>query len=424
MKQSRFLILQATLFGVTVGTALVDNATMYENPSLAYEDDRATPTVSRHRVLRRHLQGHPAFAVGALGNVGMPVPHNPGIFAHFAGAAGAVALGFLEANKGADLFSHQGSSSPPEFGAALTWAGDMHFSLDGGAHVRLQQTYDDLVVQGGNILVHTDGAGNVVAVNGEYVDCNEQVQMLHEGNELLLPELAFSQALKLAGMDETIISQTEPEITLVVGEDLTCCLAYQSTVDYWETDVLTNTKVQKQDILYTEATQGRFCAREPLVMGNHFRKRTDARRFQPLHDSQARRILSSENSTGTKAWDDDHVDNDDANTDLLARISTYFCRPSSEEPDPTMADCELVSNSPTPISSGELSVDSAHNYALATFNYYWHFHGLNSLDGNGYELISFVLSDEFKLANGTRAQQEDLSHRIFISVLTHSFFIL
>ena len=417
MKKSRFRILQGALFGATAAAAWADDVSFHDNSSPEDESSRAIPTVSRHRVLRRHLQGHLAFVVGALGNVGMPVPDNPGIFANFADAAGAVALDFLNAdNNGAELFSYQSLTSRLDnYGAALAWTGDMRFSMDGGAHVRFQQTYNDLFVQGGNLLVHTDAAGNVVAVNGEYVDCKEQIKMLHQANDLLKPDVALARGLKFAGMGEAVISQTEPEMTLVVGEDLTCCLAYQSTVDYWEMDVVTNTKVQNQDILYADATQGRFCAREPLVMGSYFRKRMDARSSQSSPVSRAHRMLSPENNTETN--DDGNSDGD---TEVLAKIATYFCTPSTEDRDPGTAVCELVSNSSTPISTGDLSVDSAHNYALATFNYYWYFHGLNSLDGNGYELISLVLSEEFELANGMLTHKEDnFCCRISFSLLTN-----
>ena len=84
-------------------------------------------------------------------------------------------------------------------------------------------------------------------------------------------------------------------------------------------------------------------------------------------------------------------------------IETYYCIPATNDTEtpPRTGNCTLISNAPTDISTGNLAIDSAHNYALATFRYFWIYHGLNSLDGQGYKLVSYVLSDDFELANGT-----------------------
>lgn len=410
MTESRFRVLQGVLFAAAATAAVfteTDAAFEFETPTAAPLDEEAKgiPTVPRHRVLRRHLQGQPAFVVGALGNVGMEVPEDSAHFDAYADAAAKAALGLLRPTEGErdGLFFQANYASSSSATGGLTWTGDLRRSDDGGAHVRLQQTYGDRVVQGGNIMVHTDAAGNMMAVNGEYVDCVEQMKLLNQQNELLPPSTAISQGLKFAGIDESVVSQTQPELDLVVGEDLSCCLAYQSTVVYWDMDDVTNSKLEKRDILYADATRGRLCAREPLVLGHAFRGSMTTRRSVQLSPlSRIQKSLSQGNTTGSNA--SEQSVEDDGGTAPLAQIATYLCAPLTGYPErdpPARGECRLISNSSTPISTGDLALDSAHNYALATFDYYWYFHGLNSLDGNGYELISYVLNDEFDLANGT-----------------------
>ncbi len=55
--------------------------------------------------------------------------------------------------------------------------------------------------------------------------------------------------------------------------------------------------------------------------------------------------------------------------------------------------CSLVSTSPNPISTGDPAIDDAHNYAIATYDYYWNNHGRDSIDDNGMTLISRVHYD-------------------------------
>jgi Zn-dependent metalloprotease len=59
-------------------------------------------------------------------------------------------------------------------------------------------------------------------------------------------------------------------------------------------------------------------------------------------------------------------------------------------------DCEIgtsytfivVTSSSSPIDTGDAVVDAAHNYALATYKYYWNNFGRDSIDDNGLPLIS------------------------------------
>jgi hypothetical protein len=93
----------------------------------------------------------------------------------------------------------------------------------------------------------------------------------------------------------------------------------------------------------------------------------------------------------------------DGETDPKASITTYYCVPSGNMSSvpPQREDCGLISNSPYPINTGNFPVDCAHNFAYATFRYFWEHHQRNSLDNHGFPLVSYVLSEDYKLANGT-----------------------
>lgn len=406
-------------------------AALFLAPTIVAVDDHDVPWVPRHAVLRRHLQGPPAFVVGALGNVGMPVPDNKDDSANdeddnkamqqFTEALASRALDFFRGQDDDDkafLFDDKKKKKENTFmqqqqqhkcvHETLQWTGEFRRSRDGGAHARFQQYFDDLPVQGGNLVVHTDGVGNMVAVNGEYVDCR---QVLSCTTTKLLPDDALSVALVSAGIPaDDIFSQTAPTLALVVSNDLSCCLAYQSNVAYWGEDEENGGHVSKEDILYANAFHGGLCARDPLVFGSFasppLSLRMQQKRIPNTNVSSSwfhatpflRRSLVA-NVTQTNAEND--------SPEPEAKISSYYCSPLTDDTStpPQTGDCELVSISSSPISTGNVPLDSAHNFALATFNYFLFFHGLNSLDGQGYELISYVLSDEFQLANGTCAKQ-------------------
>ena len=55
--------------------------------------------------------------------------------------------------------------------------------------------------------------------------------------------------------------------------------------------------------------------------------------------------------------------------------------------------CSTVSTSSNTISTGDLAIDSAHNYAIGTYDYYLNNHGRDSIDDNGMTLISRVHYD-------------------------------
>ena len=63
-------------------------------------------------------------------------------------------------------------------------------------------------------------------------------------------------------------------------------------------------------------------------------------------------------------------------------LATYSCN--------NTACGTLVSNSSNPINTGDLAADDAHNYAIATYDYFLANHGRDSIDDNGMTLVSRV----------------------------------
>ena len=398
MTASRFRAVQAALFAAL---AFIPTPITGTDPSLTRPEDDTIPTVPRHLVLRRHLQGHPAFTIGALGGVGMHIPDHD--FESFAEAIAARVVEFFEADQAFNSFHyHNIMDHHSNATSRLVWTGDLKRSSDKGAHLRYQQYFDNQPVEGGNIVVHTDSAGNIVAVNGEYVDCRQALSL--PSRMFMNPYEAVQVALASLRIDNSndLLSQTEPDLALVVQDDFSCCLAHKTTVVYWQDDG-DDGLMKKQDVVYANVVNGNICAREPLVMGQF------SSLFSSGQSPKVRGRVAPSLPVGTRRIEMEQFPNDTQrngttvdNTTPGASISTYFCVPWSNDTEipPRQGDCTLISNSSNPISTGYTAIDSAHNYALATFEYFWHFHGLNSLNGYGFELISYVLSEEFAVANG------------------------
>ena len=127
---------------------------------------------------------------------------------------------------------------------------------------------------------------------------------------------------------------TEPELTYVLGADGLGHLAWKATFDY------VNAAGPQRDVVFVDAATGKVAARHP----------------------QFKYSLS---------------------------LETYDCHQKKRN-------CTLVAQTPPdtiPISTGDAAVDAAHNYAAATYYYYFDNHGRDSVDDNGLTLVSRVHYD-------------------------------
>jgi vibriolysin len=137
-------------------------------------------------------------------------------------------------------------------------------------------------------------------------------------------EVALAAALREARIDGIRID--EPQLTYVLGKDGRAHFAWRATFDY------ENEVGPQRDEIFADTETGELAARHP--------------RFHYVRD-----------------------------------LETQDCAGKTRR-------CAVDSTSPNPISTGDLAIDSAHNYAIATYDYYLNNHGRDSIDDGGMTLIS------------------------------------
>jgi len=197
----------------------------------------------------------------------------------------------------------------------------------GGAHVRFSQEIDGKSVEGAALVLHTNADGTAYAVNGEYVKADNVAS-----EPSIAPEACIEEAIRQSGVPSGAACVDDVTLGVVRGdEDGKGYLAYRCLVQY---DKETSTgPVLQRDVVFCDATNGNLVARHPKIYA-------------------------------------------------ARALATYNCGSRTR--------CSLVTTSPNPISTGDLAIDSAHNYAIATYNYYLTNHGRDSIDDAGMTLKSRV----------------------------------
>ena len=145
------------------------------------------------------------------------------------------------------------------------------------------------------------------------------------------PALDAEDALDVALQEAGIRVEArvdEPALTYVLGAGGDAALAWQLTVDY------VNADGPQRDVVFADAMTGQLVARHPKFY-------------------YARSLRTYDCNNGTSCT-------------------------------------QLVSSSSNPINTGDNAIDSAHNYAIATYDYYYNNHGRDSIDDNGLTLRSRV----------------------------------
>ena len=144
------------------------------------------------------------------------------------------------------------------------------------------------------------------------------------------PALDAAAAFEAAGIKVDPLALAAPTLTYVLapasGEAF---LAWQTTVEY------ENAAGPQQDLVFADAIGGKEIARVPQIL-------------------YARSLL------------------------------TYDCNNSTNNCN------SLISSSSNPINTGDAAADAAHNFAIATYDYYLANHGRDSIDDNGMTLRSRV----------------------------------
>ena len=181
--------------------------------SVAYADSR---------VIDHDSKGVPTFVTGQLGKLG-------------AGSTEKAAKDFLKAQK--DLLPLTGNE---DFDVIGTSKDDL-----GQTHVRMQQKIRGLKVVGAQYIVHADGAGNVVAINGRFVADRDLPRN---------PAVdAWSAIERAAGQAEIVNPRylsNRPELLYVVNDRGNAFLAWSAVAEH------TNSAGRNIDTIYADATDG------------------------------------------------------------------------------------------------------------------------------------------------------------------------
>ncbi len=145
----------------------------------------------------------------------------------------------------------------------------------------------------------------------------------------LTGEGALGKALERANLGQHEVL-TAPELTYVIADD-DAYLAYSAVVDY------VNNDGPQRDIVFADAMTGRVVARHPQF---HYAR----------------------------------------------SLETYNCNNGTSN----AACSNLVSSSSNTINTGDSAIDAAHNFAIATYDYYFNNHGRDSINDNGLTMKSRV----------------------------------
>lgn len=146
------------------------------------------------------------------------------------------------------------------------------------------------------------------------------------GDLPLHPILRGVEAFNQAGVEGARVSK--PELTYVLDSDRRGHLAWKATFEY------VNDAGPQRDQVFVDTTTGKVAARHPQIM-------------------------------------------------YARALETKDCNQKTRR-------CSTVSTSNNAISTGDSAIDAAHNYAIATYDYYWINHGRDSINDNGMTLVSRV----------------------------------
>lgn len=175
------------------------------------------------------------------------------------------------------------------------------------------------------------GAQLLVIVDKEGVVTRVNGEFVRDLGLAVEPQLsadqAMASALEQAGIESVLIT-SDAKLAYVIGSAGKAVLAWSQTVDY------TDEMGPQRDLVFADAVTGEVAARHPRY-----------------HYARSLRTYDCNNGTSCGS---------------------------------------LVSSSSNAINTGDDAADAAHNYAIATYDYYLNNHGRDSIDDNGMTLNSRV----------------------------------
>jgi Zn-dependent metalloprotease len=168
------------------------------------------------------------------------------------------------------------------------------------------------------------GAGMVLHAHADGTIFGVNGDFVPGGDLPLNPDLGSMTALGQAKVKGARVS--EPELSYVLGADGRGHLAWKATFEY------VNDAGPQRDVVFVDTTTGKIAARHPQIK-------------------------------------------------YARALETQDCNQKTKN-------CRLVSTSSNTITTGDGAIDAAHNYAIATYDYYFNNHGRDSIDDAGLTLIS------------------------------------
>ncbi|HET7435586.1 MAG TPA: M4 family metallopeptidase [Thermoanaerobaculia bacterium] len=189
-------------------------ATLFLSATIAFAKN--PPVDSKINIKDTDGKGAPTFVSGQLGKLG------PG---------GAAA--FVKSQK--DLLQLAGTE---DFAPIGTFKDNL-----GQTHVRLQEKVRGLAVVGGDFIVHQDGAGNVIGMNGRLAADKDLPR-----NPTVDQWSALQRAASQAGISAA--TWGKPELVYVVNDKGSAFLAWSASAAY------TDANGPELDIVYADATSG------------------------------------------------------------------------------------------------------------------------------------------------------------------------
>jgi len=168
------------------------------------------------------------------------------------------------------------------------------------------------------------GAGMVLHAHADGTIFAVNGDFVRGGDLPLTPDLGSIAALGQAKITGARVS--EPELSYVLGADSHGHLAWKATFEY------VNDAGPQRDVVFVDTTTGKIAARHPQIK-------------------------------------------------YARALETQDCQQKTRR-------CLVVSTSSNTINTGDGAIDDAHNYAIATYNYYSSNHGRDSIDDAGMTLNS------------------------------------
>jgi bacillolysin len=202
---------------------------------------------------------------------------------------------------------------------------------DGHTHIRLLQTYQGTEVVDAAMVMHATKQGQVYAVNGEFI-----VDGSVDTRELVTCENAFSPVLKLPEYSSTnaVWLTASCERKVVIDTSGTAHKAYERLIGFQPLDLVH--EPYQENLVYASVVTGEIVAVRPQIHGG-------------------------------------------------LGLRTKDCHNAG-----TTTNCQVITTFSGPINYPDVPLDDAHNFAIATYQFYLDQYGRNSIDDKGMTIVSNV----------------------------------